>query len=118
MFHLHHVVDWNAFRNANNQIKAGIDALEDRIRRKRRGHKDHRHRRAGLLHGLVHGVKNRHIVGKDLTAFARRYSGGNIGSIVKAELRVPRPEASGNALNKNSGFRGDKNCHSQKDCSR
>ena len=62
VFDFHHVVDRDAFGDADDQIQPGVDPLENRIRGKWRGDENRRHRRARLLHSLTHGVKDRHIV--------------------------------------------------------
>ena len=69
---------------------------------------------ARFLHGLIHRVKDRHIVGKELPAFAGGYACGNVRSVVKTELGVPRAEAARDSLHENAGFGGDENGHVQK----
>jgi hypothetical protein len=114
VFHFDHVIDRNAFGDANDQIETGIYALEDRVRCKRRRNKNSRNGGSRFPDRLIHRIKDRHIIGKELTAFAGRYTGGNVRSVVKAKLRVPRAEAASDALHENAGLWGDKNGHGQK----
>ena len=115
LFDFHHVVDRDAFGDADDQIQPGVDPLENRIRGKWRGDENRRHRSARLLHSLTHGVKDRHIVREELTSLAGRDAGHDLGAVVEAELRVPRSKAARDALHKNACFGGDKNGHGQKD---
>src|ERR1019366_2375937 len=109
--HLHHVVDWDAFGDADHQLQAGFHPFEDRVGRKGRGHKNGRCRRPGLLHGLGHGVEDRNLVLEQLTALARRNAGDDLGAVSEAQLCVPCAEASSNTLDQDAGLWGDEDGH-------
>ena len=78
LLHFHHVVDRDAFGDADDQIQTGIDAFEDRVGGKWRRNENRRNGGARFLHGLIHGVEDRHIVSEDLTAFAGRDAGDDL----------------------------------------
>src|SRR5690606_4865163 len=65
LLHRHHVEYRNAFRNTNDQLDAGIDRFQNRIRRERRRYKNHAGISAGFFARFRHGIEHRQ-VGYDL----------------------------------------------------
>ena len=66
-----------------------------------------------MLGGFGHRVEDRHFVFKELPAFARRDTRDDLGAVSEAQLRVPRAETAGDALDENSGLRSDENGHEE-----
>ena len=60
-FHSHHVAHRNAFGDGDDQFEAGVRAFENRVGGEGRGNEDGASGRAGLFHGLQHGVEDRHL---------------------------------------------------------
>ena len=111
--HLHHVVDRNAFGDGDDQIESGIHAFENRVGREGRRNENRGSRRAGLFHGFGDGVEdgNFSAVLKELPAFAGRDAGDDLRAVINRELRVPRAEAAGDALDENFGVGFNENGH-------
>ena len=84
LLHLDHVIDRNAFGDADDQIEAGVDAFEDGVRCERRRNENDRHRRTRVFHGLINGIKDWHIVSEELPALSGRNSGSDVGSVIEA----------------------------------
>ena len=77
-FHADHVAHGNAFRDGDDQFESGVRAFENRIGGEGRGNENRAGRRAGLLHGVGNGVKDRNLfaaVLEKLSAFAGRDAG-------------------------------------------
>jgi hypothetical protein len=110
-FNLYHVIDRNAFGDANHQIKAGVRAFKNRIRSERRRHEDGRSGCTRLFHGFGHCIENWNFVFESLAAFARRDTGDDLSAVAETELSVPGAERTGDALNKNASLRSDENRH-------
>src|ERR1019366_9443356 len=105
----------DAFRDADDQVQAGVNAFENRVGCESGGDKNGGRRRPGLLHGLGHSVEDRDLVFKQLPTLARRDAGNDLGAIGEAELRVPRAEAAGDALNQDASLWGDEDGHGTKE---
>ena len=110
-FHFDHVVDGNAFGDADDQIEAGIDAFQNGVGGKRRRNEDGRSGGAGLLHGLGDGIEDRDFVFEELAALAGRDAGDDLRAVGEAQLGVAGAEAAGDALNENFGFGSDEDRH-------
>ena len=70
--------------------------------------------RAGLFHGFGDGVEDGHFLAavlEELAALAGRDAGDDLRAVINGELRVPRAEAAGDALDENLGVGFDENGH-------
>src|SRR5206468_3736081 len=105
-FHLHHVVDGNAFGDGDDEVEAGIDALKDRIGREWGRDEHGTGGRAGLFDRLGYGVEDGHLfagVIEGLPALAGGDAGDDLGAVVDGELGVFGAEAAGDALDEDFG---------------
>src|SRR5439155_12169521 len=106
-----HVIDGNAFGDADDQIQAGINTLEDGVSSEGRRDKNRGSGRAGLLDRLGDSVENRHYVLEPLAAFAWGNAGDYFGAVRETQLSVPGAEGAGDALDQEPCFRSDENGH-------
>src|SRR6185312_13475930 len=85
--HLHHVIDRNAFRDADDERQLGRVRFQNRVRRERRRNEDHGGVGARFLHGVFDRVEDRpaFMCGSTL---ARRHSANNLGAVLGAALGV------------------------------
>ena len=111
--HLDHVVDGNAFGDADDEVQSGVHALENRIRGKGWGHKDGRGGRAGGLHGLGDRIKYGDFVSNSCPPLPGVTPATICDAVGQAKLRVPRSKAAGDALDEDLGIRLDKNRHGE-----
>src|SRR5213593_454185 len=112
-FHLDHVVHWNPFGDADDEIEPGIDGFKNRVTGERRGNENRRSSRAGFLRGCGHGVEDRHFIFKKLAAFAGRDAGDDLRAVFQTQLGVPRAEAAGDALDQDLRLRSDEDGHEE-----
>src|SRR2546426_5536730 len=108
---LDHVVDWNAFGDANDQLDAGIGSFQDRIGTKRRGHKDQRGVTLGLLHSITHRIENRNTLDL-LPRLARRHTRDNLRPISLALRSMERAFLTSNPLHHHPRILINENAHS------
>ena len=116
-FYPDHVAHRNAFGDGHDQLQPRVRAFKNRIGGERRRHEHRAGGRAGLFHGVGHGVKDRHVpaVGlEELAALAGGDAGDDLRAVIERELGVPRAEAAGDALDENLGVGFDKNGHDKK----
>ena len=99
----HHVVDGNAFGDADHQIQSGIDGFQNGVGRKRRRNKNGGSSGAGLFRWLRRRYRRWEPCFRKLAAFAGRDAGDDLRAVSEAKLGVPGAEAAGNALDKNFG---------------
>jgi hypothetical protein len=112
--HADHVLDRNAFGDRDGEIKAGIDALEDRVAGERWRHEDRGDGGAGGVSGFGDRVEDRDPVAgvfEELAAFAGRDAGDELRAVVERELGVASAEIAGDALDENFSFGGDEDGH-------
>ena len=112
-FHLHHVGDRDPFRNADDEGKAGVDRLEDRVGGERRGDEDDAGVRAGLANGLGYGVEHRNPILELLPALARGDACDEVRAVREHLLRVERSRAPGDALAHHAGVPVDEDAHAR-----
>ena len=94
---LHHVVDRDAFGDADDQRQAGVFGFEDGVGGERRRHEDDGGVGAGLLYRLGDGVEDRPaLVGG--AAFAGRDAADDFGAVFGAALRVEGSFFAGDSL--------------------
>src|ERR1700740_2802237 len=95
--HAHHVQGRHALRDADHQSQTRVHCFQNRIRGKRRWHKNHRDVRLRSLHRFRHGIEHRH-----LQVFRpprpRRHPGHHLRPIIQHLLRVKTPLAPRNPL--------------------
>src|ERR1017187_10122666 len=112
--HPDHVAHGNAFGNGNHQFQPGIRAFQNRVGGKGCRNKNSGGRRAGLFHRLGGRVENGDFLSavlKDLAALAGGDAGNDLRAVINRELRVPRAEAAGDALDEDFGVGLDENGH-------
>src|SRR6476619_4990269 len=93
----HHVVDRDTFRDADDQLDAGVRRLHDRVRGKRRRHEDQRAVRSFFFARFGNGIEDREPLVRR-SAFSRRHAADDFRSVVAALNRVECSFASGDAL--------------------
>ena len=102
----HHVVDGDAFGDANDQGQPGIGRFENGVGGEGRRDEDGGDRRAGFARSGVDRVKDRHFFAgmfKGLAPFARSDAGDHLCAVIKGELCVPRAKTAGDALHEDLG---------------
>ena len=112
--HANHVAHGNAFGDGNHQFQPGIRAFENRVGGEGGRNKNGGGRRAGLFHRLGDRVENGNLLSavlKNLAALAGRDAGDDLRAVINRELRVPRAEAAGDALDEDLGVGFDENGH-------
>ena len=112
--HANHVAHGNAFGDGNHEFQPGVRAFENRVGGKGGRNKNGGGRRAGLFHRLGDRVENGDFfsaVLKDLAALAGGDAGDDLRAVINRELRVPRAEAAGDALDEDLGVGFDENGH-------
>ena len=92
-----HVIDGNAFRDAHDQVHAGIGGLEDGVRSKWRRHVDHADVGARFGDGVTNRVEYRYAEVFLATA-PRRHAGDNLRAILDALFGVEGSLVAGDAL--------------------
>ena len=107
---LDHVQHGDAFGNAYRQLHAAGGGFKYRVGGKCRGYVDHADPRAGGVHGLRHGIVDRHAKAP-LAAPPRRHSGNHPSAVFHALFRVKRALPPGHALTDDFRFRADENTH-------
>ena len=88
-FHFDHVVHRNAFGDADDQFEPGVRAFENGIGGEGRRNENGGDGRAGLFHGVGHGVENRNFfaaVLEKLAAFAGRDAGDDLRAVIDARV--------------------------------
>jgi hypothetical protein len=108
--HLDHVEHRDALGDADRQRDAGVDRLEDRIRREGRRHVDGAGVRPGLADRLGDRVEDRQVE-MSRAAFARRHAADHPGAVGQGLLRVEGPLRAGEALADDLGVLVDQNRH-------
>src|SRR6186713_142677 len=108
--HAHHIVDRNALGDAHHELDAGIRRLEDRVRRKRRGHVDDAGSGASVLDRIGHRVEHGQIEVFFATA-ARRDTADHLGAVLDALLAMERALLAGESLADDLGVLVYKNAH-------
>jgi hypothetical protein len=106
LLHADHVAHGNALGNGDAEVQAGIDALEDGIAGERGRDEHGAGGGAGLFRGLGHSVEDGHLLSavlEALAALAGRDAGDDLRAVIDGELRVPRAEAAGDALDEDLG---------------
>src|SRR3954453_13746459 len=99
---LDHVVDRNAFRDADDQLHPGVRGFHHRVGRERRRHEDERAIRARFFARLAHAVEDRKAFVRR-AALARRHAADDLRAVVAALNRVKGSFTSGDALNDDFG---------------
>ena len=110
-FHAHHVHHRNSFRDANDELDAGIDRFENSIRRARRRHENHRDIAAGFLPRFPDRVEDRHLAVEHLAAFSRRHTSDNVRAVLHALARMKSAGAAGDSLHEQSRVFIDEDGH-------
>ena len=105
--HLDHVQHRDALGDADDELDARVDRLEDRVGRAGRRHEDHRRVGAGLLHRLRRRCRTRGKPFVHLAALAGRDAGDDLGAVLAHLLGVERPGAAGDALDDELGLLAD-----------
>src|SRR3954468_19519493 len=108
--HLHHVLDRNAFCDADDQLDLRLDRLGNRIGRAGRRHVDHAGVAAGLGLGLADGVEHRKIE-MGGAAFAGRSAADHLGAVGDRLLGMEGAVLAGEALADNLGVLVDEDSH-------
>ena len=86
---LHHVERRDALRDANDQVEFGVGRFHDRVRGKRRRHKNHGRVSARLVRSFAHRVENGPAFVRS-SALARRDSTHNLRAVSRAGLGMKR----------------------------
>src|SRR5882757_1523413 len=106
----HHVVHRNAFGDADDEFDPRIGRFQDGVRRERRRHVNHAHRRARFGYRLLGGIPD-----GEPQVFLVTAAGGDaaydLGAIGDALFRVKRPLFAGEALTNDLGVLVDQNAH-------
>ena len=92
--HADHVERGNAFRDANDERHAGIDRLENRVRGKRRRHKNYGRVRARFANRVRNGVEHVHVLVLR-ASLARRNARDHRSAVFNHLLRVEAAFAPG-----------------------
>src|SRR5688572_20076265 len=108
--HLDHVEHRNPLGDADREIEAGIDRLDDRIGRERRRHIDDAGGGAGLGDRLGDGVEHRQVE-MGGAAFARRDAAHHPGAVGDRLLGMEGALRAGEALADDLGVLVDQHCH-------
>ena len=114
-FDTHHVHHRYSFRDANDELNAGIDRFENRIGSRWSGHENHRGVARSFLPRFPDRIEYRHLAIEHLTAFTRRHSGDNIRAVLHALPRMKRAGAARNSLHREARVLIDKNRHGRND---
>ena len=101
--HADHVERRNAFRDADDERQLGVDRFENRVRRKRRRHENHRRIRARFAHRVRDRIEYRHAE-MLRAALARRHAADHFGAVLDHLLRVKAAFAPGKALHERRVF--------------
>ncbi len=109
--HPDHVEDGDALGDADDELAAGVDRLDDGVGRARGRHEDARGVGAGVLHGLFDGVEDGDLVVEALPAAAGRDAGDDVGAVLDAGAGVERAGLAGDALEDDPGVLVDEDAH-------
>src|SRR5262245_21776679 len=110
-FHLNHVVDRNAFGNADDQLHTGIGCFQDRIGAKGRRYEDERSVALGLLHRIPHRIEDRNTL-DFLPRLTRRHASHNLRPISYALSSMERTLLARNPLHHHPGILINEYAHS------
>jgi hypothetical protein len=111
VFDAHHVIDGDAFGDADDEFDACVGGFEDAVGGEGRGDKDHGGVAAGGFAGLVDGVEDGDGVVEELAAFAWGDACDDVGAVVAAPAGVEGAGVAGDALDKETGVFIDENAH-------
>src|ERR1700691_4298065 len=95
--HAHHVQSRHALGDANHQRQTSVHRLQNRIGRKWRRHKNHRHVRFRSLHRFRHGIEYGHFQ-MFRPALPRRNARHHFRPVIQHLLRVKTPLAARDSL--------------------
>ena len=106
LFDLHHVIDRDAFRDADDQVQPGVGRFQNGVGGEGRRDENGGDRCAGLAGGVADGVKDGNFfagVLEDLAAFAGGDAGDDPGAVIEGKLGVPGAKTAGDALDEDFG---------------
>lgn len=110
-FHLLHVLYWDAFRDADDELHARVRGFHDGVRSEGRGNEDHGGVAVRGLFGFRYSIEDGDLAFKELAALAGGHAGDDVGAEVHAVFGVECAGAAGDALHDQTGVLVNERCH-------